>query len=124
MQITQVVELYNFCLSFKTKKMPIKTAYKFTKLVSLIEPEVNFYREKFQELINEYAVIENNTYKLSEDKTSILIKENFEEECNAKITELQSIDIDLSNFTFSIEELGDINLSMEEMKILLPLITD
>ena len=124
MKITEVLELYNFCLTFKSKKMPIRTTYKFTKLVTQIEPEVNFYREKFQEIIKEYAIIENDTYKFSEDGKSILVKDCFKEECANKINELQNLDIDLSNFKFSIDDLGDIDLSMDEMRILLPIIAD
>ena len=56
--------------------------------------------------------------------TSIKIIEGKEEECSAKIAELKNLEIDLSDFKFSIEEFDKLELSVNDMYGILPLITD
>lgn len=124
MKITEAIEIYNLCQSIKNIKMPIKTAYKFMKLINAIEPEVEFYQKKFQEILEEYAIVENGNFKLSTDNKSILIKPGYEEECHEKLNSLRDIEVEAASIAFKIEEFDKFDLSLSELKILLPYIQE
>ena len=89
-----------------------------------IQEETQFYRNEFAKIVDEYAVKENGQLVYSEDMTSIKIIEGKEDECSAKISELKNLEIDLSEFKFSIEEFEKLELSVSDMYGILPLITD
>jgi hypothetical protein len=56
--------------------------------------------------------------------TSIKIIEGKEDECGAKIAELKNLEINLDEFKFSIEEFDKLELSINDMYGILPLISD
>ena len=58
-----------------------------------------------------------------QDSVNSVIKGK-EDECSAKISELKNLEIDLSEFKFSIEEFEKLELSVSDMYGILPLITD
>lgn len=124
MKLYQAIDLYNTCNKVKNLQLPFKVAYKFAKMINQLEKEVDFYKENFQKIIDEYGVIENNQYKLSNDKTSILIQSGREEECNLKIEELKNMEIDFAVIEFNINDFDKIDVTAEDIKYLLPYIKD
>ena len=68
----------------KAQKLPFKTAYKLTLLAQEIEKHINFYQEKFREVVAEYSQKDENGdpvptddgqgVKLLEDKINKLEK--------------------------------------------------
>ena len=124
MKLYEVLAIQNFYNLIQDAKLPIKTTYKLTRLMRRVEEEVRFYQTEFAKIVNEYAFRENGELVYSEDMTSIKITEGKEEECSAKILELKNLEIDLSEFHFSIEEFDNIELSINDMYGILPLIKD
>ena len=124
MKLYEVLSIQNFYYLIMTAKLPIKTTYKLTRLMRRVEEEVQFYQTEFAKIVDEYALKENGQLVYSEDMTSIKIIEGREEECSAKIAELKNLEIDLSDFKFSIEEFDKLELSISDMYGILPLITD
>ncbi len=124
MKLYEVLSIQNFYNLIMNAKLPIKTTYKLTRLMRRVEEEVQFYQTEFAKIVDEYALKENGQLVYSEDMTSIKIIEGKEEECSAKIAELKNLEIDLSDFKFSIEEFDKLELSISDMYGILPLITD
>lgn len=124
MKLFEVLAIQNFYNLVLNAKLPIKTTYKLTRLMRRVEEETKFYQTEFAKIINEYALRENGELVYSDDMTSIKIIEGKEEECSAKILELKNLEIDLSDFHFSIEEFDRLELSINEMYGILPLIND
>lgn len=124
MKMYEVLMLQNFYASVQDKKMPIKTAYKLSRLARRAEEEVQFYQKEYTRIIDEYAQKENGQLVFSEDMTSIKIIPGKEEECTAKIIELKELEIDMSNFEFTISELENLELTLGEMDAILSLIKD
>lgn len=122
MKLFDVLSIHDFCTSIQNAKMPIKTTYKLARLMNRIEMEAQFYQSQFTKILQEYAQIENGQYVYSDDMTSIKIVEGKEEECTNKIYELRNLEIDLSDFSFDIEEFENLNLSLAELNSILPLI--
>ena len=124
MKMYEVLDLQSLYNSISNTKLPLKTTYKFTKLLKRAEEELNFYQEKFREIVEEYGVKENGEYKLTPDGQSIAIIPGKEIECNTKLAELRNLDVSIEGITFSIEELEGIDVSISELACLMSLIED
>lgn len=124
MKMFEVLELQNLYSSIADIKLPLKTTYKFTRLMKRAEEELTFYQEKFREIVEEYGVKENGQYKLTPDGQSIAIIPGKEVECNTKLAELRNLDVLIDGIKFSIEELDGIDVSISELSCLMSLIED
>ena len=124
MKMYEVLELQNLYASISNIKLPLKTSYKFTRLMRRAEEEFSFYQEKIREIVEEYGVKENGQYKLTPDGQSIAIIPGKEVECNNKLAELRNLDVQIENIKFSIEELEGIDISISELSCLMSLIED
>ena len=124
MKMYEVLELQTLYSSIANIKLPLKTTYKFTRLMKRAEEELSFYQQKFQEIVEEYGVKENGEYKLTPDGMSIVIIPGKEIECNTKIAELRNLDVEIDNIKFTIEELEKIDVSISELSCIMSLIED
>lgn len=124
MKMFEILELQNLYNSIINIKLPLKTTYKFTRLMRRAEEEISFYQEKFREIVEEYGVKENGEYKLTSNGQSIAIVPGKEVECNQKLAELRNLDVQIDNIKFSIEELEGIDVSISELSCLMSLIED
>ncbi len=124
MKMYEILELPNLYNSIKDAKLPLKTTYKFARLMRRVEEELSFYQTKFSEIVKEYGVTENGQLKISPDGNSIAIIPGKENECNMKIQELRNLEIEISGITFTIEELAGLDISISEMASLMSLIEE
>lgn len=105
----------------KAQKLPMKTAYKFAQLSRAVEVELQFYQEKFNSIIREYGLVnENGQLVPTEDGTGIKLRPGAESDCYAAIGDLQVIDIELPDITFTIDEFANVELTITEMDVLMP----
>lgn len=124
MKMYEILELPNLYNSIKDTKLPLKTTYKFARLMRRVEEELSFYQTKFSEIVKEYGVTENGQLKISPDGNSIAIIPGKENECNMKIQELRNLEVEISGITFTIEELTGLDISISEMASLMSLIEE
>ena len=124
MKMYEVLDLQVLYNSIANVKLPLKTTYKFTRLMKRAEEEIAFYQEKFREIVEEYGVKENGEYKLTSDGMSIAIIPGKEAECNSKLAELRNLDVSIEGITFTIDELEGIDVSISELSCLMSLIED
>ena len=122
MKMYEVLDLQVLYASIINIKLPLKTTYKFTRLMKRAEEEISFYQEKFREIVEEYGVKENGEYKLTPDGQSIVIIPGKEAECNNKLAELRNLEVQIDGIKFSVEELEGIDVSISELSCLMSLI--
>ena len=122
MKMYEVLEIAKIYDSIKTAKLPLKTTYKFARLMKRIEEEIGFYQERFAKIVAEFGVKENGQYLLTEDGSSIKVTPGREAECNLQVNELQNLDVEINDIRFSISEFESLELSISEMACLLSLI--
>lgn len=104
-------------------KFSFQTVYKLSKISKALEKEFEFYQEKFNELLDSYALKdENNNYIITEDGKSIKIQPEKITECAEKMAELYNVTIANPPEYLNIEELQDLNLTLSEMNKLMPFI--
>lgn len=106
-------ELYQ---TLKSQKVSAKTAYKLSRLSRAIATETDFYYSEIQKIISEYAVLdENGNPAQTEDGQGIKIQQGKEVECTEKIQELQNLEVEIPDITFTLEELGNIEFTIDQM---------
>lgn len=107
---------------FNSIKLPLKAAYKLTKIKNAIEKETEYYGEKFREIVDTYAQKdENGDLKYNEDGTQILIKEGMVTECNQKLEELHTLEVGVENYNLTIDDLGEgIEVTTDDLDALMP----
>lgn len=117
MKIKNLALIKASCDKIKNIKMPIKTAYKLSKLQKAIEEELSFSQGEYKKIVDEYAERdETGNYKfLDEAKTNIQIKPNYIKEAEQKTIELQELEIELPKITFTLSEFENIELSPEDI---------
>ena len=113
---------YNY---FNSIKLPLKAAYKLTKIKDSVEKETEYYGEKFQEIVDTYAKKdENGNLQYNEDGTQILIKDGMVAECNDKLEELHSLEIGIENYNLTIDDLGEnIEVTADDLDALMPFLS-
>lgn len=126
MEIANLIKLNQLKSKFINIKMSIKTTYKFTRLFKEIEEQVDFFNTTLSDLIKEYGQKdENGKYILTDDQNGIKIREDKYEECMSKINELNNLDINLDYIpNFTLDELDNLELSIDEMTLLIPFIAE
>jgi hypothetical protein len=114
----------NLYTQIKDARLPLKTAYKFSKLTRLLEKEIAFYQEEFAKIIQTYAKKDSNGKPVYIDGETIEIMAGKEAECADKVYELKNLEIQIDGISFTIEELENLNLSIEEISCIISLIED
>lgn len=119
----QVVQLYELYQKVIKEKLPIRVSYKFARLGACLRAEVEFYQDKMSQILNECGKKdENGNYLKTPDQNGIQIKSSKFDECVQAVKELQSLEIKIDGIQFEIEELEGLDLTGEEVELLLPLI--
>lgn len=125
MKMREAIELSNLYESIKTLKLPIKTAYKFNRLMKQLEPDLGFYQKEFSTIIDDCAKRdERGQYCYTSDGAGVQIIEGKQAECNKRISELLELEIRVEGIVFSIEELEILDLSVMQLESLMPFITE
>lgn len=109
----------------KTQIFPVKTTYKFSKLFKRVNEEAEFYTEEVNKIIDQYAVKgEDGKPRQNESGNGILLKPEMIEVAQRKFSDLINLEIDFDDIQFTLDELNDIKLSVEEFGYLLPFINE
>jgi hypothetical protein len=125
MILSNILSFPNFYNQIRPTSLPFKTAHKLAKLSKAVEEEIGFYREKMAELIEQYAQRDNDgNYVYINDGRDIAIVPERIQECQSKIHELETMEIELPNITFSVEEFENTTLTVDELQPILPFIED
>ena len=119
----QVVRLYELYQKMIKTKLPIRVSYKFARLGTSLRAELEFYQDRMNSILSDYGQKdENGEYIKLPNQNGIQIQSSKFEECVKAIKELESIEIKFDGIQFDIEELENLDLTGEEVELLLPLI--
>lgn len=122
----KMYEIIDFPTTFekvKSQKLSFKTSYKLTLLAKEIQKHIDFYQESFRNLLMEYSKKDEEGNPMpTSDGQGILLKEETMNEAYAKLAELRELDVELPDTKFSPDELDKIEISAEEMIIIMPFI--
>lgn len=116
-------EALTFCQlyeSLRTRIIPISTAFKLAKIHNSLKDNAEFYRKTFNDLVESNSQRnEDGSFKYNEDGTMILLKKDCIDNWNQRLKELNELEITPSENYLTIEELEPLELSLEEVEILM-----
>lgn len=124
-QLQSILNFSQFYSNANSIRLPIKTAYKLSRLSAAIETEIDFYQTKFREIVAEYCLTdEAGNYIPTKDGQGFQLRPGSEEACAQAMKELRSLEITLPNISFSIEDFEGMELSVQDMEGIMPFIAD
>lgn len=119
----QIIDLPSILTKVKSQKLPFKTAYKVALFIQEVQKHVDFYQENFRNLLMEYSKKDENGNPVpTEDGQGVLLIEETMNEAYQKLAELRELDVELPDAKLSVEDFGDVEISPDEMMIIMPFI--
>ena len=124
-KLIEVTDFSTFYNSVKNQKLSIKTAYKLTLLAKSLDTQLQFYREKLQEIIREYAAFDENGQPITiENGQGIKLRDGVDMDCARAMAELQNMEVTIPDIKFSLDEFANVELTTTEMASIMPFIED
>lgn len=119
----QLTDFPSFFEKVKSQKLPFKTSYRLTLLTQEVQKHIDFYQEKFRETLFEYGKKdeEGNLVPTADGQGILLIEETMNE-AYQKLAELRELDVELPDVKFSPDDFDKVELSPEEMLVIMPFI--
>lgn len=112
-QIKQFMDIYE---KIKDTTLPIKVGYKLAKIAAECQKEMDIYQFQLNKIIQEYgARDENNQLIQTDNGNGIKIKEDKIQECQDKLNELSTLEVEINETPISIESLDNLELSLNEI---------
>lgn len=120
--ILNIQPLYN---RIQNKRLPIKLMYKLSKFFSSLNNEVSFYQERLSKIIDQYSEKdEHGKPILSSEGIGVKIQKDLIKDCQVALNELLNFEVEIPDTTFTLEELDNLDLSVDEFNMFLPLIEE
>ena len=125
LKMYQIIDFPAFYEKVKSQKLSFKVAYRLSMLAQEIEKHLNFYQESFRGLLMEYGQkdAEGNLIPTSDNQGILLVQETTQE-AYQKLGELRDLDIEMPDIKFSIEDFNNVELSADEVYLIIPFIED
>lgn len=123
--IKDLVLFYNLYDQIKDCAPSIKTAYKMNKIYERAAQEQTFIQEQQQKIAEKYAQRdEKGNLILTDDKTDILVEPSKMNECKKALRELVEIEVELPDYSFTLDELEPLKLSINDLQPLMNFICE
>ena len=123
LKMYQIIDFPSFFTKVKSQKLPFKTSYKLTLLATEIEKHINYYQEQVRMLLDQYGKKDDEGKLVSTtDGQGVLLVEETMNEAYAKMGELRDLDVELPDAKFSVDGFDGVELSPEEMIVIMPFI--
>ena len=118
----QIIDFRSNANFFSDINLPLKGAYKLNKIRKAVEKEGEFYTEKFQEILNQFAKKdEDGELVFSEDGDQIMIKDDMIDECNKALLDLQELEVEIENYNLTLEDFGEgFTCTPDQLAVLMP----
>ena len=115
MNIITLINTAKIFSQFAQTKISSKLAYKIMKFCKSVAVEEEFYNTKRNEIIDAYAVKDENGQVAVSDDGMINIVPDKINEANAALMELNGVEVEMPNVRFTLDELDGLELSVSDM---------
>lgn len=123
MKLSQVESLKSTLSIISQKELSFRLAYKISKLTERLEKDSEFFNEKFQSLIQKYALRDENGEIIVEDGNVKIIPDQILEAEKA-LGELNDVETEECNIFFTLDEFEGLEIKPSELTGLLPFIKE
>jgi len=124
-KIYQIKNFNDIYEKIKNTTLPIKVGYSLAKLAACAQKEMDIYQSQLNKIIQEYgARDENDQLMQTEDGTGVKIQEDKIQECQEKLNELLTLEVEIDIKPISLNALENIELSLNEITSLSPFLIE
>ena len=116
--LLDIISYNQFLLSPKLNELPLAIRYKFSLIIPLLAPHIQFYEKRQQEIAVKYGKKdEEGNFVKTEDGKGIIIEDKFIDDFEKAIKELNelTVEIDADKIACSLDDLEKLNLSIAEL---------
>lgn len=125
MKLFKALDFQDFYQKVKDQPLSIRLAYKLNKLNNRLNEEVEFYNAELYRALTTYAQTdESGNFIPNAEGTGYLIKDGLIAECHQKINDLQNLEIEGLDITFTLDELECLTITPAELACIDELITE
>ena len=120
-------EAFKFQLFYSTiqkVKLPLKTAYKLSKIFSDLQNNIKFYQDSYNKIIDTYAKKDEEGNIIRDSENLIQITLENPQQCEKELVELENMEIILDDLYLSISDLEMIDLTVDQMLNIFPFIKE
>lgn len=124
-KIIEAVDFITIYPIIKDMKLKFSTLYKISKYFDACSKERDFYVENLNKIFDKYGERdESGGFKLTEDKTGIIIQDDKRDECNKELEDLMAIEVEIAADPLKIEELENLELDLATYAKIKPFIAE
>lgn len=123
-EINAAVNSYN---KIDKEKFTLKTSYRLARLFDILNKEAERYDVLIKDSIIKYSKKDNNGNPIinkSERGESVEIDPIDQEKLIEEMEELNNNEIEIEDYYFTFEDFGDLSISIDEIKGLIPFIQE
>lgn len=118
LKLQDIVQNINFYLDFSKQAMSAKTAFKFSKILKQIIEEYNSYNNIRKELIERYAIKDDNGKVIYDDKQNASISNENYQIFSKEIEDLLNTNVQITYTPLLIGEISDMEFTPAQMILL------
>lgn len=111
----------------RAQALPLRVAYTLNKIADAIDKETRFYYAELKKIFDKYGAVDEHGEPIFSDPEHRMrkIKEEFREETQRELNELTSLEVDFdSKLVIPLSGLENVNISIDELRPLVPFISD
>lgn len=124
-RMKDVVGVQEFYNTIKDKKLPIKTAFKLSKIIRDVSSHIEFYQKRMSQIMEESAERDTDgNFVIEDEGRAVRLKKDKIAQVAKEMKELQELPMILNEEKLRIEELSGLDLTIEEMMTIAPLLED
>ena len=124
-KIIEAVDFITIYPIIKDMKLKFSTLYKISKYFDACSKERDLYVENLNKIFDKYGERdESGGFKLTEDKTGIIIQDDKRDECNKELEDLMAIEVEITADPLKIEELENLELDLATYTKIKPFIAE
>lgn len=123
MKLSQIEPLKETLLNISQKELPFRLAYKISKLSEKIEKDYLFFTEEVQKIIIKYAERDEKG-EIAFEGNNVKIQRDLIEQAEKDLKELDEVEIEEIDVSFTLDELESLNIKPLEVSALMPFIKE
>ena len=123
MKLSQIEPLKETLLNISQKELPFRLAYKVSKLSEKIEKDYLFFTEEVQKIIIKYAERDEKG-EIAFEGNNVKIQRDLIEQAEKDLKELDEVETEEINVSFTLDELESLNIKPLEVSALMPFIKE
>jgi hypothetical protein len=127
LNLNEIIAAVNSYNKVKDEKLSLKTAYRLSKLFDELSKEATRYDDLVRNALLKYAKKDENgnpIFKQTERGESVEVLPEDQDKFMDEIEELNKNEIEIEDCFFTLGDFGNISISLEEIKGLLPFIKE